>query len=230
MLRWREKSYLVSTKLGRNSLMKLSRDSEEKQNKAGMSLGVRGLDLLGFIWDTLEICHAGRIWVFYRSCHIFQPCLVSGILLDVSSSAIHLGTWVEGFVTSLFTKGCCSGLFSVGSSFLLTVPSISYRLDWEIVCIRFCVFCLLNGTESSELHCFLRLMNSLRGVRTTLVINPDCEALMYLFLCSSPLLLDRISPHLIQSADLIQPCLAQLVRIHYIDNINLCNSCIRILY
>lgn len=69
----------------------------------------------------------------------------------------------------------------------------------------------LNGTESSELHCFLRLMNSLRGVKTTSVINPDCEALMYLFFCSSPLLLDRISPHLIQSADLIQPCLAQLV-------------------
>lgn len=43
------KSYVMSTKLGRNSLVKPLRDSEEKQNKAGMSLGVRGLDLLGFI-------------------------------------------------------------------------------------------------------------------------------------------------------------------------------------
>lgn len=62
-----------------------------------------------------------------------------------------------------------------------------------------------------KLHCFLRLMSYLRGVRTTSVENPDCEGLMYLFFCSTPLLLDRISPHLTQSADLIQPCLAQLV-------------------
>lgn len=43
------KSYIMSTKLGRNSLVKPLRDSKEKKNKAGMSLGVRGLDLPGFI-------------------------------------------------------------------------------------------------------------------------------------------------------------------------------------
>lgn len=43
------KGYVMSTKLGRNSLVKPLRVSEEKQNKAGMSPDVRGLELLGFI-------------------------------------------------------------------------------------------------------------------------------------------------------------------------------------
>lgn len=43
------KSCVMSTKLGRNSLVKPLRGSEEKQNKAGVSLGVRGVDLLGVI-------------------------------------------------------------------------------------------------------------------------------------------------------------------------------------
>ena len=188
-----------------------------------MSSDVRGLDLLQSIW--------GRAWVFYRS--LVTSTSHARCLGYFRMSQVMQYIWVPE--QSLSSHFFCQGLLL---RFILwahhfswqTLPSISYILDQYTVCVQFCTFCLLNGTKSLELHCFLTLMNSPRGVKTTSVINANCEGLMYLFFCLPPLLLDRISPHLIQSADLIQPCLAQLDWIHYIDNINLCNSYIRILY
>lgn len=163
------------------------------------------------------------------SSHICQPHLLSQVPQDASSSTVHLGTWAQFFVPMCFHQTLLLKFILQTHPFSSQVlPCVSYVWDQHTAHVQFYTFCLLNRIKSSELHCFLWLMNSLRGVKITSVINPNCEGLMSLFFCSPPLLLDSISPHLIQSADLIQPCLAQLVWIHYIDNINLCNSCIRI--
>lgn len=127
-------------------------------------------------------------------------------------STVHLGTCAQSLVSMSFHKTLLLRFILQTHPFSSQVtPCVSYVLVQNIVCVQFYTFCILNRTKSSELHCFLRLMNSFRGVEITSIINPNCEGLMYLFFCLPPLLLDRISPHLIQSADLIQPCLAQLV-------------------
>lgn len=153
-----------------------------------------------------SICHAGRAWVFYKS--LVTSSRHAWCLGYFKISQVVQYIWVpEQSRKELLLRFILQDhIFS-----WQVLPCNSCILDQYIACVQFCTFRLLNGTKSLELHCFLRLMNSSRGVKTTSVINPDCEALMYLFFCSPPLLLDTISPHLIQSADLIQPCLAQLV-------------------
>lgn len=188
---------------------------------------------VGSIRDALEYLPRWRSMGFLLvSCHICShACSLGRFRMPQEVQYI----WVpeqSPLSPCVFTKGCCLLRFILQAHPFSqqVLPCISCVSDQYIACVQCYTFCLLNRTKSSELHCFLRLMNSLRGVKITSVINLNCEDLMYLFFRSPPLLLDRISPHLIQSTDLIQPCLEQLAWIHYIDNINLCNSCIRILY
>lgn len=178
-----------------------------------------------------SVFHAGRAWVFYRSLVTSSSHVWCLGYFRMSQVVRYIWVPEQSLLSrQFFTRLLLRFILQAHHFTWQVLPSISYILDQYLTRVQFCTSCLQNGTKSSDRHCFLRLMNSLRGVKTTSVINPNCEGLMYLFFCSPPLLLDRISPHLIQSADLIQPCLAQLVWIHYIDNINLCNSCIRILY